>query len=411
MVTKPENPNLFAVGHPGANRTLAYSDIGDKHSDEILICIPGLLETRDTFAPLLEKIKTSFICRAISVDLCGRGDSQPLSQSDVYSMKLYLSDLELFLSHIKETHLSKPVKIHLLGTSMGGILAMYLAAARHNEVSSVILNDVGFSLAWWSIYKLYGTMSKGALKTAASLDISHIASSLSVSPEVIRAVQDPAHFDLPFKSDLMGMRFANVVFEFKGSISLIHAQDSVICTAIQVDEFLKLYPPSNLLEVPNVGHPAPYNDLVCDFVMSKLTKTPASVKSLPKAAPNLTPPVRLELIQKTKEASVAQREEDSKAKAELAAKPELVEQLPLFKSLAVYPVAASEAAQKLVDINTQILDQLEYIQPAKVANTTAEGAASVVPTTNDPGVVVSKLNQSLLNKWRAAVTGLFRPKE
>ena len=282
MVPKPELIKYFCIAQSGIQRNLAYSEVGDKDSDQILICIPGVLETRDTFIPLLQSIQKSSTCRAVSVDLCGRGGSDPLLYSDVYSMKLYLSDLELFLNHIKDTHHTKPVKIHLLGTSMGGILAMYLAAGSHNAVSSVILNDVGLSLAWWSIYKLYGSMGHGALKSVSSFDVNQIADTLNVNPAVVKAVQDPAHFDLPFKSDLMGMRFQNVIHDFKGPICLIHAKESVICTAIQVDEFLKSYPESNLLEVPNAVHPAPYNDFVCDFVISKISKARSPADSLTK---------------------------------------------------------------------------------------------------------------------------------
>jgi len=402
VLSKPEPTYSFAIAHYGSKRNLAYSDVGDKHCDEILICIPGLLETRDTFSPLLEKIQKQSHCRAVSVDLCGRGDSQPLSSSDVYSMKLYLSDLELFLAHIKETHLCKPVKINLLGTSMGGILAMYLAASAHNNIASVILNDVGFSLAWWSIYKLYGTMSKGSMKTANSMDVNYFANELGVSSDVIRAVQDPAHFDLPYKSDLMGMRFAHTVYEFKGPISLIHAQDSVICTAIQVDEFLKLYPTSNLLEVPGAGHPAPYNDLVCKFVISKINKT--SLKEDAATPPKVDTP-------KASHTSEQAKPENSKS-------PVQPEQLTLFNSLALYPVEASQAAQKLVELNTQILDQLSaspqisenakavvdqvFTQQSNVGMEPFPPLNTVAPA--------QKLSQSILNRWKSAVSDLFKPK-
>ena len=387
MVPKSEPTLRFAIVQSDTKRNLAYSDVGDKHSDEILICIPGLLETRETFAPLLERIHKTSHCRAISVDLCGRGESQPLSRSDVYSMKLYLSDLELFLDHIKETHLTKSFKVNLIGTSMGGILAMYIAASPHNNIASIILNDIGFSLAWWSIYKLYGTMSKGTMKTANSLDVGFWADELGVSPEVIRAVQDPAHFDLPYKSDLMGMRFAHTVFSFKGPISLIHAKNSVICTAIQVDEFLKIYPKSNLLEVPETEHPAPYNDLVCDFVISKITKTRSKV----------TP----DLVKKSETSQASEKVIPTNPKS--TSQPE---QLPLFNSLALYPVDASLAAQKLVEMNTQILDQLSTTTVANEKKSpgdhSLESTAPVVPE--------HKLSQTILNRWKSAVTDLFKPK-
>ena len=53
-------------------------------------------------------------------------------------------------------------------------------------------------------------MGKGALKSAGSMDVNDIAHFLNVAPAVVKAVQEPSHFDLPYKSDLMGMRFANI---------------------------------------------------------------------------------------------------------------------------------------------------------------------------------------------------------
>jgi hypothetical protein len=36
---------------PKANRHLAYSEAGDPNSAHVLLCLPGLLETRATFDP------------------------------------------------------------------------------------------------------------------------------------------------------------------------------------------------------------------------------------------------------------------------------------------------------------------------------------------------------------------------
>ena len=414
MVQKTETFHSFAVDQHSPGRSLAYTDSGDKQSDQILICIPGILETRDTFTNLHQQIGKSSNCRVVSFDLCGRGDSDPLSSADVYSMRLYLSDLTLFLDHITQTHLSKPVKIHLLGTSMGGILAIYLAAKKESNVSSVILNDVGLSLAWWSIYKLFGAMGKGALKSTGSMDANDIARFLNVAPAVVKAVQEPSHFDLPYKSDLMGMRFVSTAQEFSGSICLIHAQDSVICTALQVDEFLRLYPHSNLLEVPGAEHPAPYSDLVCDFIISKIIQ--------PKPASSGVAKNKQELQTSDREASEKLKRKHNQSDA-LETVPNkhsepLSEQLPLplFPSLGndlKDGLGLLETANKVAELNTQILNQ--FVPPP--ANT---AIPSLVPSskpspliTIEPKGSLSELEESkksILDRFASAVIDIFKVK-
>ena len=412
MVQKSDTFHSFVVDQHSPARSIAYTDSGSKHSDQIVFCIPGILETRETFANLHKQIGYSGSSRVVSLDLCGRGDSDPISSTDVYSMKLYLSDLILLLDHIKQTHLSKPVKVHLLGTSMGGILAMYLAAAKGSLVSSVILNDVGLSLAWWSIYKLFGTMGKGALKSAGSMDVNDIAHFLNVAPAVVKAVQEPSHFDLPYKSDLMGMRFANIAQEFSGPILLIHAQDSVICTALQVDEFLKLYPEGNLLEVPGVEHPAPYNDLVCDFIISKIIQPKTSSKESSKNKPK-SDTTDVEELEKIKSMHDVTDSFETLPKTQI--KP-LSEQLslPLFSPLprdTLDPLGLVETANKMAELNTQILNQFVPSASETTTPTIDSQQGSLIAGESDRAQAsIGQNKKPILHRFRSAVMDMFKVK-
>jgi len=292
--------HYLVVDDHNLDRKLAYSEVGTRESDQLLLCIPGILEKRDTFDPLMEKISYSDLSvRAVSLDLCGRGDSDPMKDPKDYKMARYLTDIERVLRELISNHNNPTVEVNILGTSMGGILGMYLSASPTIKVSNLILNDIGFSLSWWSIYKLYGVMAKssapsfsglstlGNFQGNGAIDVAEMAINLGVSKEVIKAVQEPSHFDLPYKSDFLGMRFLDVIKPFKGSVSLIHGQDSPICTSLQVNEFLKFYPTTNLLLVPGAEHPAPFNVLVCDFIISKIPNTQSS-KVIDEIMPNIS---------------------------------------------------------------------------------------------------------------------------
>ncbi len=265
------------------DRKLAFSEVANNASEDLLLCIPGILEKRNTFDPLLSAISQSELpLRAVSVDLCGRGDSDGLRDPNEYNMARYLSDIQFVLEKVISTHDNPKVKVHILGTSMGGILGIYLTSKFDHGITSLILNDVGFSLSWWSIFKLYGVMTQNPdpsitavpsfarFRANKPLDLAAMATKLGVSKEVIAAVQEPAHFNLPYKSDFLGMRFLDAILPFEGSVTLIHGEDSPICTALQVNEFLKYYPKDNLLQVRGAEHPAPYNDEVCQFIVTKI---------------------------------------------------------------------------------------------------------------------------------------------
>ena len=104
---------------PKAHRQLAYSAVGDADSSHVLLCLPGLLETRATFDPLLEAAQDLHGLRVIGLDLCGRGDADPTPNDKGYAMSVYLDDVLQFLKHDVVNDTAVMPRVHLLGTSMG----------------------------------------------------------------------------------------------------------------------------------------------------------------------------------------------------------------------------------------------------------------------------------------------------
>ncbi len=248
------------------SRHLAYSSVGDVDSPHVLLCLPGLLETRATFDPLLQAADGLQGLRVISVDLCGRGDSSRLPGDKGYTMQVYLEDIENFIRHELMPD-GKPVPhIDVLGTSMGGILAMYLAHDAHNHVSGLFFNDIGLDLPWMSIYGLYDGMKKeGRLPTPQEM-----AAQFNVSMGAVLAVQSPSHFDLPYRKDWKGMKFGHLLNGFKGPVRLMHGSESGVCTAQQVKDLQREFPKAQVLEVAGAAHPVPFNAEVNQFVLQAL---------------------------------------------------------------------------------------------------------------------------------------------
>ena len=133
------------------HRKIAYSKIGQIDAKNIFLCLPGLLETRESFNPLLSVVENYGDCCWVIIDYCGRGNSDQLPTSEQYSFSKYLADTEdLIKTLILPLKLDSSRKFHLIGTSMGGILAMHLVNRFQDKVSSVVLNDVGLYLHWSS---------------------------------------------------------------------------------------------------------------------------------------------------------------------------------------------------------------------------------------------------------------------
>jgi pimeloyl-ACP methyl ester carboxylesterase len=125
---------------------LHYTDWGD--SDRVLVCVHGLTRNCRDFDYLAKELSENHGFRVISIDMPGRGKSQYLPDSKMYNYaNYYLATLSL-LSQLKLT------SIDYLGSSMGGILAMYIAQDYPNLFNKLILNDVGTFLPKESLARI-----------------------------------------------------------------------------------------------------------------------------------------------------------------------------------------------------------------------------------------------------------------
>ncbi|MEN9619186.1 MAG: hypothetical protein RL406_1423 [Pseudomonadota bacterium] len=273
---------------PKGSRHLAYSSVGEVHSPHVLLCLPGLLETRATFDPLLQAAEGVPGLRVISVDLCGRGDSSPLPGDKGYTMQVYLEDIVHFIRSELMPDGQPVPHIDVLGTSMGGILAMYLAHDAHNHISGLFFNDIGLDLPWMSIYGLYDGMKKaGRLPTPEEM-----AEQFNVSIGAVLAVQSPAHFDLPYRKDWKGMKFGHLLSGFKGLVRLMHGSASGVCTTQQVKELQREFPKAHVFEVAGAAHPVPFSASVNQFVLQSLN-LPAAPQTKPESVREVVVPMSM----------------------------------------------------------------------------------------------------------------------
>jgi len=101
-----------------------------------VICIHGLTRNSRDFeelAPLLAATGR----RVLAVDVRGRGRSGWSDDPTRYQLPVYTRDMLALLDALGIA------RAHFIGTSMGGLISMMLAARRGRAVASAILNDVG----------------------------------------------------------------------------------------------------------------------------------------------------------------------------------------------------------------------------------------------------------------------------
>ena len=105
---------------------------GQKTSPPLLF-LHGFMGSCHDFSPLIEQLESQFYC--VGLDLPGHGQTQVLGNEECYQMDAIASSL---IQVLDQLNLSP---CHLLGYSMGGRLALYLALHYPNAFQTVILES------------------------------------------------------------------------------------------------------------------------------------------------------------------------------------------------------------------------------------------------------------------------------
>ena len=100
-----------------------------------VLCLPGLTRNSRDFAALAAHLSEQH--EVLAVDLRGRGQSTWDPDPDHYRLPTYVRDAWTLLD-------SRGVeRFVVIGTSLGGLIAMTMAAAAPGRVAGVVLNDIG----------------------------------------------------------------------------------------------------------------------------------------------------------------------------------------------------------------------------------------------------------------------------
>src|SRR5882762_7722624 len=163
MSTEPRFNHFLALGPHGFHR-VAYTEWGNPHGLHLVVCVHGLTRNSRDFDELAASLADRG-CRVACMDVVGRGESDWLEHKQDYGFSQYLSDAAALLARLtappKRVSLlrrlqgaSEGPRIDWVGTSMGGLIGMMLAARRDSPIRRLVLNDVGPMVPWNALVRL-----------------------------------------------------------------------------------------------------------------------------------------------------------------------------------------------------------------------------------------------------------------
>lgn len=122
------------VSSTGLHR-MAYLEWGRRDNPRVLVCVHGLTRSARDFDFLARDLASAY--RVVCPDVPGRGESDWLGDPMEYDVPVYVSDMVALIARLDvET-------VHWVGTSLGGLIGMTLAALPDSPVKKLLLNDVG----------------------------------------------------------------------------------------------------------------------------------------------------------------------------------------------------------------------------------------------------------------------------
>lgn len=120
---------------PAGFHRFTYLEWGAPASASTVICVHGLTRNARDFDVLARKLAVDR--RVIAVNVVGRGTSDWLSDPVHYAYPQYLADMAVLLARLDVE------VVDWIGTSMGGLIGLMLAAQANSPIRSLIANDVG----------------------------------------------------------------------------------------------------------------------------------------------------------------------------------------------------------------------------------------------------------------------------
>ena len=278
----------------GEDVDISWREYGNPNAQKVTFCVHGYTRNKADFDFLGEQ-EGSGDTRVIAVDVVGRGDSSRF-QSSLTSSKKYTFDTYADQMQQLFQHLSLQRKdVTWVGTSMGGIIGLHMAAKPNTPIQRLVLNDIGPEVSTQALKYLARTFTGDNTLSFNSVDDAtayfkermhgfgtlpdstwrHIAeSSIRLDPkgdkyvlnydpkitESFRILQKARLFTTPFHwkalSMLANLGLRELFDQVDARILVLHGEDSPVLTPAILSRMVAMKPEGQLTvqSFPGIGH-------------------------------------------------------------------------------------------------------------------------------------------------------------
>ncbi len=258
--------SLMSLGPHGFHK-IAYALWGDVRARRALICVHGLTRTGRDFDVLAQGLADVY--RVACPDLPGRGHSHWLAVHADYKPPTYMTDLAALIARLDVD------EVDWIGTSLGGLLGMMLAAQPNSPIRKLVLNDVGAVITRPALERIAGYVGTdpvfadlaaleaylrevhapfGPLTDAQWRHLAEHSARHDVQTGAWRLHYDPSLAE-PFKEGFSEDVDLWPVWEAVSSpVLILRGADSDLLLADTAEEMLTRGPAAELVVFPGVGH-------------------------------------------------------------------------------------------------------------------------------------------------------------
>ncbi len=251
---------------PGGQHMVSIVDWGSETASRTALCVHGLTRNARDFDRLAEHLADEW--RVIAVDVVGRGKSDWLEDAAGYTYRQYIADM---LRIVDRLHLKE---VDWIGTSMGGIIGMMIAAQPDSPIKRLVLNDVGPHLTVAALRRIASYL--GTPQSFASLDelkahLKEIYSTFGMLPDSewgemaqhghrrdaegrYWLSHDPKIAQAALSSIDRDIEMWDTWDKIRCPVLLLRGENSDLVSGKSVEQMQHRGPRTQVVEIPNVGH-------------------------------------------------------------------------------------------------------------------------------------------------------------
>jgi pimeloyl-ACP methyl ester carboxylesterase len=262
----PRQRTVRCASPKGLHR-IAYREWGDARNGQVLVCAHGLTRCARDFDALAAALSERY--RVVCPDVAGRGESDWLADPMLYQLPQYLGDMVTLVARLDVEN------VDWVGTSMGGLIGMALAAQPNTPVRKLVVNDAGPVISKASLERIaayvgmapvfpdIATAEKYVRAVSATFGPHSDAEWRFLTEVVVRGNADGTlrlHYDPklaePFRASMpeKDLELWNLWDAIRCPTLVLHGAQSDLLTRATCDQMATRGPKANIVEIAGVGH-------------------------------------------------------------------------------------------------------------------------------------------------------------